>query len=461
MQFAGQRTTLELNPIGDPVNMLIKLTPDCLPSPEAVLLTGITPQQTVLEGVTENEFCEYFQKEVVRPGTIFTGFNSIRFDDEFMRFILYRNFFDAYEWQWKDDCSRWDILDMVRMTRALRPEGIEWPYASDGKPSNRLELLTALNKLDHDAAHDALSDVRATIEVARMIRSKQPDLFEYVLKHRTKKMVASVVESGAPFVYTSGHFSSSVQHTTAVALVAKKERKDEALVFDLRFDPQPFIDMDIDDLETIWRYNPDPEALRLPVKTIKYNRCPAIAPIGVINDNASLKRLQLDMGQIEQNLKSLRNRQAEFAIKLLAMVEKKDDERERQQQQLVETPETVDARLYEDFFDPADKQLMHRLHQTDPSEIGSLQDSFHDQRLHALLPLFKARNFPKKLTSDERIEWDRFIHHKLFEGNETSALANYFKSLEVLGQTRKSKRESYLLEELLLYGQSLVPLDAA
>ncbi|HSX37189.1 MAG TPA: exodeoxyribonuclease I, partial [Patescibacteria group bacterium] len=174
MQFAGQRTDMELNPVGEPVNVLIKLPPDVLPDPDAVLVTGITPQQTIADGLTEAEFLKYFYEEVVKPDTIFLGFNSIRFDDEFMRYLHYRNFYDAYEWQWQDGCSRWDLLDVVRATRALKPEGIEWPFAPDGKPANRLEYLTKVNKLDHYKAHDAMSDVHATIAMAKLVRTKQP-----------------------------------------------------------------------------------------------------------------------------------------------------------------------------------------------------------------------------------------------------------------------------------------------
>src|ERR1017187_2824072 len=169
MQFAGQRTDMELRPVGDPVNIFIKLTPDVLPDPEAILVTGITPQITLAEGVTEAEFLTTFYNTVVADDTIFLGFNSIRFDDEFMRFMHYRNFYDAYKWQWQNGCSRWDLLDVVRMTRALRPQGINWPFDSSGRPANRLGLLAEVNKLNHTNAHDALGDVNATIALAQLI----------------------------------------------------------------------------------------------------------------------------------------------------------------------------------------------------------------------------------------------------------------------------------------------------
>ena len=178
MQFAGQRTDLELNSVGEPVNILVKMTDDSLPSPGAINVTGITPQQTLMDGVSEAEFCKFVQEEVFTPGTIAVGYNTVRFDDEFMRAVFWRNFYDPYEWEWKDGRSRWDMLDVVRLTRALRPEGIKWPFREDGKPTNRLELITALNGVEHEHAHDALSDVYATIAIAGLIRTKQPKLFK-------------------------------------------------------------------------------------------------------------------------------------------------------------------------------------------------------------------------------------------------------------------------------------------
>src|SRR5690606_4286428 len=178
-------------------------------------------QKTIQEGITEAEFLKVFSNEIATPETIFVGFNTIRFDDEFMRFLLYRNFYDAYEWQWSDKRSRWDLLDLVRMTRALRPEGIKWPVGSDGKPTNRLELLTSLNGLNHQNAHDALSDVMASIDVAKMIKGKQPKLFEYLLNIRDKKKVEVLANSGQPFIYTSGKYANEFEKTTMVATVCE------------------------------------------------------------------------------------------------------------------------------------------------------------------------------------------------------------------------------------------------
>jgi exodeoxyribonuclease-1 len=460
MQFAGQRTDMDLKPVGEPVNVLIKLTPDVLPGPDAILVTGITPQQTLADGLTEAEFLKLFYDEVVRPDTIFKGFNNIRFDDEFMRFTHYRNFYDAYEWQWKDGNSRWDLLDLVRMTRALRPEGIEWPFAPDGKPTNRLEFLTSVNKLDHTKAHDALDDVRATIAVTGLIRDKQPDLFEYLLNNHDKKSVGSLVSKGTPFVYTSGRYSSQYLHTTAAVLLAKHDQQDAALVYDLRFDPTPFLKMSVDELVAAWRWNPDPEAVRLPVKTMKYNRAPAVAPLGVIKDAATQERLQLNLETVDKHFQLFKKNHREFAEKIAEAVALMDKEREQAQLAMIDNQLTVDDRLYDGFVDGADKQVMRAVRTAKPEDLSTLSAKLRDERLKSLLPLYKARNYPRSLTAEELAAWETFIKRQLFEGGNESRLAKYFAKLEELAKEKLSGEKKYLLEELQLYGQSIIPADA-
>ncbi len=459
MQFAGQRTDLELKPIGNPYNFLIRMTDDVLPDPDAVLITGITPQKTRAEGISEAEFLKIFHSEIALMGTIFTGFNTIRFDDEFMRYMHYRNYYDPYEWQWQESRSKWDLLDVARMTRALRPEGIEWPFDSKGNPANRLELLTSVNKLNHDSAHDALSDVRATIEVAKLIYGKQPDLFNFLLKMRKKENIINLVSQGEPFVYTSGKYDSEFEKTTVGAMVCVHPgQQGGALVFDLRYDPNEFTNLSPSVLVEAWRKRKDDPGSRLPVKTLKYNRCPAIAPLGVL-DKDSQKRLQLDPSVYMENFKKLEAIKQDFCKQLKEALEIMDT---KQQSKLLEDEGEVDHRLYDGFFDSKDKIVMRVVRAASPEELSSHQDSFHDSRLNALLPLYKARNFPKAMDEKDRQTWELFRERKLLGGGTESRMARYFARIgELESRDGLSNENRYLLQELQLYAQSIMPGDMA
>ena len=458
MQFAGQRTNLNLEPIGDPDNIYIKITDDILPSPDAVLVTGITPQKTLADGISEADFLKYFYEAIAVPKTVFVGYNSIRFDDEFIRNLNYRNFYDAYEWQWSEGRGRWDILDVVRMTRALRPDGINWPFSPEGKPSNKLELLAELNKLEHDHAHDALSDVFATIEVARLIQQKNQKLFEYLYKIRTKKEVDNLVSSGKPFVYSSGRYESKYNYTTTAVVVGQHPTKQGAyLVYDLRYDPNNYSDKTVDELEQLLNNQFSEDAERFPVKIMHNNKCPAVAPLVVMTDR-NWKDLSLEKAQIENNFLNLVSDE-NLKIKLIEVFRRKTDEI---QTKFVNEDLAVDEQLYDGFFDGRDKSKMRVIRSAELEQLVDLSFDFDDPRLKNLLILYKARQYPKSLNDDEQAIWNDFrknrLNYKDKDGH--SVVEKFYKRLEELAELYQNDPEKqYLLEELQLYAQSIMPID--
>ncbi len=453
MQFAGQRTDINLKPVSEPDNILIRLTDDILPEPDAILVTGITPQATRADGLSEAEFLRYFADQIALPDTVFIGYNNVRFDDEFMRFALYRNFYDAYEWSWRDGRSRWDLLDMIRMTRALRPDGIEWPFAADGRPSNRLELLTSVNKLVHNNAHDALSDVNATIAVARLIRNKQPKLFDFLLQLRNKNKVKELASQNDIFVYTSGKYPSIYQKTTLVTVLGEHPGKQGVLVYDLRRNPADIAGMSPAELAAAWHQRVEDETQRFPVKTLQFNRCPAVAPLGVL-DNASQERLQLDMETITAHRKALAE-YPDLYKQLCAALGLLDKQR---QTSFLADEQDVDTQLYDGFIGDKDKTVMSVVRAADDDEISSLEPDFSDPRLTKLFPLYKARNFPKLLTTDEQTAWEAFRRARLLGGRPSRAERYFVRLSELAAREGLTSHQQFLLQELQLYGESILPV---
>jgi len=345
------------------------------------------------------------------------------------------------------------LLDVVRLTRALRPDGIEWPFDTKGNPTNRLELLTALNKLEHEHAHDALSDVWATIAIAQLIRNKHEKLFDFLLSMRDKRKVAELVQGGQPFVYTSGKYPSEFEKTTVAYAVCDIPERQGSFVYDLRHDPAQYKDMTPEQLAEKWRWKRDAEEPRLPVKNLQYNKCPAVAPLGVLDD-ASQKRLKLDLAQIKQHLATLKSIKdlPERLCKAWEILERKE------QTSMLSTEQDVDAAIYQGFFSSQDKQAMRVVRAAAPEELGELNLHFNDHRLEALLPLYKARNYPKALSSDEREVWEKFREQKLMTGGQQSRLAKYFARLqEIVDRGNLTSHQEYLLEELKLYAESIMP----
>ncbi len=448
MQFAGQRTTIHLEPVGEPYNILVRLNDDTLPSPDALMVTAITPQKTIEEGYSEAEFARIVTEEVFTPDTIAVGFNSIRFDDEFMRHLLWRNFYDPYEWSWKDGRSRWDILDVVRMTRALRPEGIEWPVNEEGKATNRLELITKYNGVDHYQAHDALSDVMATIAVARLIADHQPQLFEYLLKLRDKREVMKLVnlDDKKPFVYTSGRFDAEHDKTT-VAFPLTTGRNGNVVVYDLRYDPAPFISLSQEELSdkffASWQERQVEGFVKLPVKELQYNRAPAVAPLGVLKQAEGWQRIQLDAATVEAHKKILLSA-PQFAENIRSLLEGRPE--------FKKSPDP-EAQLYDGFVGDRDKIRIETVCNASERELADFHPQFDDERLPGLLLHYKGRNFPQTLSESEAAQWEQWRTERI-----TRQLPGFMKAVERIA-VKASDEQRFMLEELQLWAESVAPAN--
>lgn len=449
MQFAGQRTTLDFEPVGEPFNILVKLNDDTLPSPDALMVTGITPQQTQADGMTEAEFATLLMKEVFVEDTISVGFNNIRFDDEFIRALFWRTFNDPYEWAWRDGRTRWDMLDVVRMTRALRPDGIEWPVV-DGKESNRLELLTKLNGIDHLKAHDALSDVEALIAVTKLIKEKQPQLYAHLFTVKDKKKVIELVnlEDKRPFVYVSGRYDTEY-HKATVAFPLTAGRNGNVIVYDLRYDPTPLVGMSPKELAkqlfASWEERQKDGFVRVPVKELQYNRAPAVAPLGVLEREGGWERISLDIKTIEKHRAVLLSSPA-FAENIRTLFEGRP-----------EFPREADpeAQLYDGFVPDVDKLRIEKVRYADANILADLHPDFTDERLGALLLHYKARNYPQSLAEDEVAQWEEWRAARI-----QAQLPGFVGRLQQLAVTHAGDDEkTYILQELQLWAESIVPFE--
>ena len=448
MQFAGIRTDENFEPVGEPYNLLVQLNDDTLPSPDALMVTGITPQKTLEEGYTEAEFSQILTDEIFTPDTVVVGFNNIRFDDEFIRHTLWRCFRDPYEWAYKDGRSRWDLLDVVRMTRALRPEGIEWPVTEDGKSTNRLELLTKLNGLEHEKAHDALSDVEALIAVTKLIRDKQPKLFEFLFSMRDKKAVQALVnlDDKKPFVYVSGRYDATYEKAT-VAWPFAPAPNGNVLVYDLRHDPSRFVGLSEKELrDVIFATREQRQAedfVALPVKQLQYNHAPAVAPLGVLEQNDGWQKISLDLKTIEAHKKILLAH-PEFSEKLRTIFETKRDFKKSQD------PE---AQLYDGFLNDRDRLRVEAVRNADEKTLADFHPDFSDERLPELLLHYKARNYPKSLSESEQKAWEEWRIKRL-----AVTMPQFAKRLN---QLASKVEDTFILEELQLWAESITPSDTS
>ena len=343
-QFAAIRADAELNIIGEPEVFYCKLADDYLPQPQAVMITGITPQEANAKGDNEAAFARRIHDLFTVPKTCIVGYNNVRFDDEVSRNIFYRNFYDPYAWSWQHDNSRWDLLDVMRACYALRPEGINWPENDEGLPSFRLEHLTVANDIEHSNAHDAMADVYATIAMAKLVKARQPRLFDYLYSHRNKRKLATLIDvpQMKPLVHVSGMFGAARGNTSLVAPLAwHPDNRNAVIMVDLAGDMTPLLELDADTLrEHLYTPKADlGELAAVPVKLVHLNKCPVLA-----QDN------------------TLRPQDA-------------------------------------------DRAAMKIVLETEPRNLPALDITFADKRIERLLFNYRARNFPGSLDEAEQQRW--------------------------------------------------------
>jgi len=452
-QFAGIRTDMDFNIIDEPVDILCRATDDILPNPEASLVTGITPQDTLKKGLLETVFIEKILQEFSKPNTCVTGFNNIRFDDEFTRYTLYRNFFDPYSREWQNGCSRWDIIDLVRITRALRPEGINWPVDDKGIASNRLELITKANNISHEAAHDALSDVHATIAVAKLIKEKQPKLFNFVFEHKNKQKLSQLLNLQKPqaVLHTSGMYSSEICNSAMIYPLAQHPTNKNGIVaYDLRYSPDSLINLSAD--EIIERlYTPRdqlPEGVdRIPLKTIHINKCAVIAPLSTLDD-ASAKRTQIDRELHLDHLEKLKAALEIIKPKLKKIYSHNPFPKESD----------PDRSLYSGgFFSTDDKQRMHQLHELNADDLATASFNFEDERLTEMLFRYRARNYPETLSAEEKTRWNEYRLQRFADNDNGSLSYTSFKQIlsEHLNNNNLNTNKKEVLQKLQQWGEEI------
>ncbi len=505
-QFAAIRTDADLNVIGEPLTLYCQPASDYLPDPVSCLITGITPQICLERGIPEHEFAAQIEAALSQPGTIGVGYNTIRFDDEFTRFMLWRNLRDPYAREWQNNCGRWDLMDVVRTAYALRPDGINWPLKDISaeelvkmqsnlaakeaknttnniayqaintpdraindplsseinqiphqKPSFKLEDLTKANGLAHEAAHDALSDVQATIDLARLIKKTNPKLFDFCLSLHKKDRVAAelglptTLQNARPFLHISGIFPSEKGCIAIMfPLAMHPTNKNEMIAWDLACDPSELALLKPDEvrLRMFTKSSDLPAGMtRLPIKTIHLNKSPIVI--------SSIKTLTDEMAQKWGIDKSVQENNAELARALPDMSALWPVIFKRPEAENAATPD-VDADLYGGFIGNNDRRRLTQLIALTPDKLFEARTGFEDERLEELVFRYKARNFPDILNDDEQERWYEHCSARLQEGEGGArSLEAFYAQLNELSKTADAKGMA-VLAALAEYAESLV-----
>ncbi len=362
-QFAGQRTDLDLNPVGDPYVTYVRFPPEVLPDPESVLITGITPQRLQAEGISEWEAINRIYALLSKLGTCTIGYNNLSFDDEFIRFALFRNLLPPYKREFNQGNSRFDLYTVVRAAAAMRPGRIQWPTNDEGVISPTLAALALENGIDPSGAHDALRDVQMSIELARLIKRAEPRMWAYLLEHRSRQAVERVLQDGSRFyLNVSSVYGARRRFAAPVRVLATNpEISSRVLVADLTADLSMLESATPEELNEA-RFLSKEEAAtsnrtRLAVFEVATNKCPVFVGLDALN-NSLADRLQADVDTLNNNIEFLERIGQQGLESRLHQMMRASNERP-----LPEADRDVSERLYEGFIERSDERLCETIHQ--------------------------------------------------------------------------------------------------
>ncbi len=431
LQFAAIRTDTDLRPVGEPIVWYARPSIDCLPHPAAVMTTGLLPDDPVLtKADSEANLANRIYHLVNQPNTCVVGFNNLRFDAPMLRFLFWRNLLDPYRHEWADGNSRFDVLDATRAFRLLRPEALNWPVNEQGHPTLRLSELSAANGLTHENAHDALSDVEATIDLARRLRQADPDLWQRLLAARDKRQVARLVDNPdlEPFLHVSPRLPARTGSASMFLSLGQVDgNRNRRECWDLRFDPEPWMDLDAQ----AWAERrfvkspaadaePDWSDLRLPVKGIHLNRVPVVLPAATLDEAGVAQRLVIDRARVQQHAVFIQRHHRALRERLLAAIEATEGEF---------PSKPVEEALYAGFVPRADRSHLEgwwdraRGMRSREEAVAHARDllawPFEDPRLGELVEGFVARNLPEALDAPARERWQRRLLDRLRPGERS------------------------------------------
>ncbi|URJ33326.1 exodeoxyribonuclease I [Candidatus Blochmannia vicinus] len=456
-QFAGIRTNDTLTPIEKEKVLFCRLSNDYLPDPKSVLITKITPQDTLHNGLIEPEFARRINQIFCTPKTCILGYNNIHFDDEFSRNIFYRNFYDPYIWAYQQGNSRWDLLHVLRAYYSLCPYGIiKWPLNNQNKPSFRLKDLTQANAIQHSNAHDAMSDVYATLELTKLTKRAQPQLFQFLFNHRTKYQLKKIIdlETMRPLIFITKKINNKYQNfLTYIAPITWHPINSNILIAcDLNENIDTLLHLNINIIyqKLYSNHITIHDVLKtIPLQLIRLNACPTLIPINFFNKNNinvnHFTQFSTNYQHCLKNLNFLRIYENSVHLRkkihtLYTIIES------YLRQKALYHNSHVDSQLYHGFFNNSDRKIILNIQKTHPKNLKNLCIDNVDSRLKLLLYYYRARNFPSTLNQQEQKEWLNYIKNKLFNQSQSKS---YNDNLNILLSIYSYDRQKTKLLHLL------------
>lgn len=431
LQFAAIYTDEELNEI-ERFEIRCRLLPNIVPSPGAMRVTRLKVSQltdTTLPSHYEM-MCSIRQKLLEWSPSTFLGYNTIKFDENLLRQAFYQTLHPLYLTNTLGN-SRTDIMRIAQAASVYAPGALVIPNNADGKPNYKLDRLAPANGFEHEDAHEALSDVEATLHIAKLILKRSPDVWSAFMRFSTKAAVADYASNEQAFCLTEFYYGDAYSWLVA-PLGASAMNSSEFYVYNLGVDPNSL--SSLKNTELIARLNTLPK----PVRTIRTNAAPMIFSLDDAPHSASGKSLSQE--ELDRRVSIL---EADLALKkrLITVFE-------QTKQEWPASPH-VEEQIYNGFYQRDDEELREAFHTVDWTKRKELVERFEDQRLKKLGSQLIYAEQPEVLDPTLRLKHDREIAKKIAYANPELpwlTLPEALEEIEVLINSASNTERLMLIE---------------
>lgn len=444
-QFAAIETDENFNQLSQPIEFFCRPRRDVLPSPHAIKVNQIDISELNSKGLSEFEFSKKVADTLTGSGNqCIVGYNSKNFDNEFTRYLLYRNFQDPYAWSYLNGNSCLDIFDIICLGYSIDRLIDIQVNSGDGNDSLKLENLARWNGLDHDDAHNAVSDVYATIQLAKLVNERCPKLFKHALSLRNVNTTREIVNA------QTGFFRSSVFNGYERRFLSLHTRicdhptiNNSVICWNLLNDPLPILDLGAEEIRRQMYSKKEYRTIGVGFDSLRLNKSPM-----VVSFSEAEKNLVAEHGTCLRNLESVQRNMNSLTV--LA----------RDVFTSIMPEVDPDADLYAgDYFGETrmDAAMCNAV-RSDPLTVNDL--AFRSIRLHRLFRRLKARNFFDQLTDPERDQFLSYCSEKFACADNSPWLTKSVfdrEMKEVLADINLSKRQKECLTVLGNYADEVAP----
>ena len=378
------------------INLRSRINPDIVPSINALRVNKLRISDILSEEKSYYEMTIQMHNFLSNyNNSFFVGFNSINFDEEFFRQVLWEHFIFPYLTNTNGN-SRLDVLNFVTLVHAFRKEALNVERNDEGKITFKLESLAKANSFESDNAHEAIADVETTMKLLKMLVDKNNDLFNvFISNSYPQKLENKILEQN---IFTLHNYLFNKHRVYLVKnLIKHPIYKNQMIGFDLKYDTSEIIDYNIDQLRDVYKSKSF-------FRKIKLNKQPSIL------DKTFARNFSpyCDLTDEEIDLKCKQLGNEEFLENLNKILEKESlDYNESKSQEILFEEETI----YSQKVNYGDSQIMNRFHDEKWDQKWFFAEKFKDQRLRFFAARHIFRNHPEVLPK----KIFDFLHQKVSE----------------------------------------------